>query len=187
VTASAFSDQTKLLQQMIQADPSLLKARSRANDILGGQATPLLVAASWDRVGAASTLLDAGATVDDVVAGKSGATALHLAAWNDDPALINLLLAHGAPLEAVSKSPAGTPLYWAVMRGGRNAVQSLLDRGATVTSDMIDLASRGVKRTDPASLPGNPTDYSAIALMLRDRLAAAPATAPAAPSPATKP
>jgi len=179
ITASAIFDQTALAMA-IQANPALLNSRSRANDVLGGQATPLLVAATWDRTDAVAVLLNAGAKVDDIFEGKSGATALHLAAWNDDPAMINLLLAHGAQIEAMSKSPVGTPLYWAVMRGGRNAVPALLARGATVTNDMVDLAAKGAKGTNPSkdpNLPGLPTDYAAIGVMLRDHMSAAPTTA----------
>ena len=186
VTASAISDQTAL-KLAIQTNPAQLNSRSRANDVLGGQATPLLVAATWDRTDAVAVLLDAGARVDDIFEGKSGATALHLAAWNDNPALINLLLAHGAQIEAVSKSPVGTPLYWAVMRGGRHAVPALLARGATVTNDMIDLAAKGAKGANPSkdpNLPGIPTDYAAIGVLLRDHMSAAPTTASA---PATSP
>jgi ankyrin repeat protein len=177
VCAVSMSDQTQL-KAMIKADPSLMDSRSRANDILGGQATPLLVGARWDRAGVVSTLLDAGAKVDDVFAGRSGASALHLAAWNDDADMINLLLAHHASIEAMSKSPPGTPLTWAVMRGGRNAVTALLQDGAAVTPDMVDMATRGAKGTDPANLPGRPTDYSAISVLLANHLAATPATKP---------
>jgi hypothetical protein len=177
VCAISVSDETQL-KSMITADPSLLQARSRDNDILGRQATPLLVGASWDRIKVVSTLLDAGAKVDDVFAGASGASALHVAAWNNDPAMINLLLSHDAPIEAVSRLPQGTPLTWAVMRGGRNAVQTLLDHGAAITPDMIDMAAKGAKGTDPANLPGKPTDYSAITLILQDHLPATPATKP---------
>jgi ankyrin repeat protein len=176
VAATSDKDQSTL-KKMIADDPSLIESRSRPTDILGSQETPLLVAASWDRVNVVSTLLDAGAKVDDVVGGKSGASALHLAAWNDDPALIDLLLAHGANLEAMSNSPAGTPLTWAVMRGGRKAVKDLLAHGATPTPDMLAMATKGVKGADPANLPGRATDYSAVSMFLREKLAE-PATKP---------
>lgn len=67
-----------------------------------------------------------------------GSTALHLAAHNGYRAMVAILLAHGADVDARSRShPARTPLQVAVSMHRLEIASVLLDHGADV--DMPDL------------------------------------------------
>ena len=90
--------------------------------------TPLMMAALKAEADAAAALLAHGAAVQ-----KDGWTPLHYAATGGSAAIVKLLLAKGALLEA--RSPNGsTPLMMAARYGNEEAVDALLaasaDRGA---------------------------------------------------------
>jgi len=86
--------------------------------------TPLMMAALKAEVDAASALVAHGAAVQ-----KEGWSPLHYAATGGSAAIVKLLLAKGAPLEA--RSPNGsTPLMMAARYGNEEAVDALLAAGA---------------------------------------------------------
>jgi peptide-methionine (S)-S-oxide reductase len=91
------------------------------------QATPeerqeaLALAVINRRVVAARLCLDAGADVNAFLTVHSHSTPLHQAAVNDDVAMLELLVARGANLDARDTLWNGTPLGWAVHTGKRNA------------------------------------------------------------------
>jgi len=74
--------------------------------------------------------------------GRHGATALHLAAWHGDVALVREILRHHPPLEVRDDDYSGTPLTWAAYasvdgwhpeRGDyAGVVETLLEAGAAV-------------------------------------------------------
>jgi ankyrin repeat protein len=65
--------------------------------------------------------LDAGADVGAFLPVHSHSTALHQAALADDVALVDLLLARGAPTDARDPTWNGTPLDWAIHGGSERA------------------------------------------------------------------
>ncbi len=69
---------------------------------------------------------------------QGGVTPLHLAAAGLDARGCERLLAAGAALEAPSHN--GTPLAWAALRDNRSAAELLLERGAVVTSELVESA-----------------------------------------------
>jgi len=86
--------------------------------------TPLMMAALKAEVDAATALVAHGAAVQ-----KEGWSPLHYAATGGSAAIVKLLLAKGAPLEA--RSPNGsTPLMMAARYGNEEAVDALLAAGA---------------------------------------------------------
>ena len=89
--------------------------------------TPLMMAALKAEVDAATALVAHGAAVQ-----KDGWSPLHYAATGGSAAIVKLLLAKGAPLEA--RSPNGTtPLMMAARYGNEEAVDALLAAGADRT------------------------------------------------------
>ena len=67
-----------------------------------------------DQPETARLALDAGADVAAFLPVHDHSTALHQAALTDDVALIDLLLARGAPTDARDRMWNGTPLDWAI-------------------------------------------------------------------------
>lgn len=80
--------------------------------------------------GAAKLALDAGADVNCFLPVHSHSTALHQAALHDDPALIEMLLAHGARTDVRDTLWDGTPLGWAMFSNRTAAIEALERVGA---------------------------------------------------------
>jgi peptide-methionine (S)-S-oxide reductase len=101
--------------------------RDRELDALLADAPPevrqdaLALAVINRQVEAARLCLDAGADVNAFLAVHKHSTPLHQAVVNDDVAMLRLLVAHGASLEARDKLWDGTPLGWAVHTKKRDA------------------------------------------------------------------
>ena len=93
-----------------------------------GGFTPLLFAAREGEVESARYLLAAGADVNDVAA--DGASALAIAAFSGQPALAELLIEHGADLNAAGGGYAA--LHAAVQRADLNLAKSLIAHGANL-------------------------------------------------------
>ena len=90
--------------------------------------TPLMMAALKAEVDAANALIAHGAAVQ-----KDGWTPLHYAATGGSAAIVKLLVAKGATIEA--RSPNGTtPLMMAARYGNEEAVDTLLAAGADRTA-----------------------------------------------------
>lgn len=163
---SAAMNDTAQVKRMIADKPEMVKSRSRPNDILGGGATPLIIAAAADRIEMTQLLLDAGADVNDK-ADADGMTALHEAAAADDDALARLLLDHGAAIDATNNLPLNqTPLQLAALAGNRKVTAILVARGAKVSPEMIEDATRGLEGKLPGATapPGN---YAAVLAILK--------------------
>jgi ankyrin repeat protein len=77
------------------------------------------------RLNAARLCLDAGADVNAYLPVHKHSQALHQAALHNDVALLELLVAHGARLDARDTLWDGTPLGWAV-RGKKQAAEAYL-------------------------------------------------------------
>ncbi|KFY33939.1 hypothetical protein V494_07201 [Pseudogymnoascus sp. VKM F-4513 (FW-928)] len=108
--------------------------------------TPLFMAVQYNRFKVAKVLLDAGADVEDT-GGQS--SALHLAAANGRPRMIQLLLNRQAPID-VSFPGFGTPLHQAAQLGNNECVKILLAAGA----DPNAMAKSGATPLKWAALKG---------------------------------
>src|SRR5262249_2178152 len=86
-------------------------------------------AALAGKAGEVARLLEAGADVNDQ--GDRG-TALHVAAFQGDVAMVTLLLDKGADIERVETALGGHPLHVAVTYNQPEVVALLLARGAIV-------------------------------------------------------
>ena len=91
---------------------ALLLAHGAAVNGSDGRETPLLGSASLGVERVSKVLVEAGAELEATSA--FGARALHWAAWVGTPATVDLLVAHGADIEAKCSEFAATPLFWAV-------------------------------------------------------------------------
>lgn len=88
---------------------------------------PLIAAVKSQDIGAVSTLLRDGVTVDERQ--LDGATALHWAVYRDNLEIVDLLLGAGADVNAVNR--LGTPALWlASMNGSAQLITRLLKAGA---------------------------------------------------------
>src|SRR5215469_15027157 len=121
------------LEQLLRENPSLAMLR------VDGKRTLLHVATDWpghfpNRAGIVSKLIEYGAAVDAAFIGEHSETPLHWAASSDDVDLIDVLLDHGADIEAPgSVIGGGTPLSDAVAFGQWKAARRLVERGARTT------------------------------------------------------
>jgi ankyrin repeat protein len=91
-------------------------------------AAPVADAAMRGDLAAVRTLLRQGADVN--AAQGDGMTALHWAAYNDEPELAAILLVAGANVEARTRLGDYTPLHLAAARAGAEVVTALLEAGA---------------------------------------------------------
>src|ERR1700730_12565523 len=89
----------KSLQRLLAENSNLANAR------VGGERTLLHVATDWpghfpNNMETVATLVAHGANVNAAFVGRHSETPLHWAASSDDVAVINVLLDHGANIEA---------------------------------------------------------------------------------------
>ena len=98
-----------------------------------GGFTPFLFAAREGSVESAEYLLAAGANVNDTAA--DGSTALAVAALSGQSAVAELLIEHGADLDADGGGYA--PLHATVLRGELSLAESLMAHGADVNIRLI--------------------------------------------------
>ena len=116
------TESVKVAKVLMDAKGADVDIRNRAGE------TPLMMAALKAEVDAVDALLAHGAAVQ-----KDGWSPLHYAATGGSAAIVKLLLARGAVLEA--RSPNGsTPLMMAARYGNEEAVDALLAAGADRTA-----------------------------------------------------
>lgn len=139
----------------------LLERGAKVNDFVETGAA--LGQAAWaGHAGVARLLLDAGAQVDqrDLIANY---TPLHWAASSEhsSPALVELLLARGADVNAEGAQPvdnylgvAQTPLMLARRRGDTPIVQALLRAGGKETSAPARVEKSAMQTAGDSSVPG---------------------------------
>jgi len=127
------SGDAKSLQRLLAENSNLVNAR------VDGERTLLHVATDWpghfpNNMDTVVTLVAHGADVNAAFAGRHSETPLHWAASSDDIAVIDVLLDHGANIEAQGGVVGGgAPLSDAVAFGQWNAARRLVERGARTT------------------------------------------------------
>lgn len=90
----------------------LLLAHGAAINGTYGRESPLIASASLGAEKVSKVLVIAGAELE--ATSIFGARALHWAAWMGAPATVELLIAHGADIDARCQEFEATPLFWAV-------------------------------------------------------------------------
>jgi len=131
--AAISSGDTKTLKRLLRQNSKL------ANTRVDEKRTLLHVATDWpghfpNNTETIAVLLASGADVNAAFAGRHSETPLHWAASSDDVGVIDVLLDHGANIEAQgSVIGGGTPMSDAVAFGQWHAARRLLDRGARTT------------------------------------------------------
>jgi uncharacterized protein len=127
------SGDTKTLKRLLRQDPAL--ANTRVDD----QRTLLHVATDWpgnfpNNTKTIAQLIASGGDVNAKFVGRHSEAPLHWAASSDDVAAIDVLLDHGADIEAPgSVIGGGTPMSDAVAFGQWKAARRLVERGARTT------------------------------------------------------
>merc|ERR1740130_1255318 len=109
---------------------SLVEAGGQVNARDVTDVTPLHYAARVGKAESATALLEMKADVTAVTS-DAGRMPLHAAAENGSVAVIQILLAAGAPLDAKDVRER-TPLHWACCSSREEAAAALLDAGADV-------------------------------------------------------
>jgi ankyrin repeat protein len=127
------SGDTKSLKRLLSENSNL------ANTRIDDQRTLLHVATDWpghfpNNTETIAALVASGADVNAEFAGRHSETPLHWAASSDDVGAIDVLLDHGANIEARgSVIGGGTPMSDAVAFGQWRAARRLVERGARTT------------------------------------------------------
>ena len=97
----------------------------------GDDDVTLLEWAIWNQKPASlSALLEAGA--DPAVPGMDSETVAHMAAMADDPQYLQVLIAHGAPVDVVSVRGGRTPIFRAVQSRRKAQFDLLVKAGADI-------------------------------------------------------
>jgi len=128
---------TPLAEAVAEGDVSAIRTLAPATDlsIRGDGDVTLLEWAIWNRKPASlSALLEAGA--DPAAPGMDSETVAHMAALVDDPQYLQVLIAHGAPVDLVSTHGGRTPIF--------RTVQSRRD----AQFDLLVKAGADIRRTD---------------------------------------
>src|ERR1700730_16112823 len=121
------------LKQALETDRDLVRTT------IDGQRTLLHVATDWpghfpNNSASVTELILSGADVNPTFIGRHSETPLHWAASTDDVAVLDILLDHGADIEARGGVVGGgTPLADAVAFGQWRAARRLVEREARTT------------------------------------------------------
>ena len=121
------------LRQLLEDAPGLV------NERIDGQRTLLHVATDWpghfpNNAATVAVLIASGAAVNSPFIGRHSETPLHWAASSNDVDVLDVLLDHGADIEADGGViGGGTPLADAVAFGQWQAARRLVERGAVTT------------------------------------------------------
>lgn len=151
------------LQEMLEAlDPSEIDELIRSTDELG--MTPLLWSAKRGFGDTVEVLLAFGGDRAEVIAAQDadGATALHHACRKGHNEIAQLLIAAGAPTNAVNHDKS-TPLHWAARKNNVAGLRSLINSGAD-----LDVKNKwGATALDNAKFADH---MEAIALLATDQV-----------------
>lgn len=126
-----------LATAVAEGDAARIRALAPSADLAahGEDNVTLLEWAIWNQKPASlSALLEAGADASEP--GMDSETVAHMAAMVDDPQYLQLLIAHGAPVDVVSARAGRTPVF--------RAVQSRRD----AQFDLLVKAGADLRRTD---------------------------------------
>ena len=124
---------TPLAEAVAEGDVSAIRTLAPATDlsIRGDGDVTLLEWAIWNRKPASlSALLEAGA--DPAAPGMDSETVAHMAALVDDPQYLQVLIAHGAPVDLVSTHGGRTPIFRTVQSRREAQFDLLVKAGADV-------------------------------------------------------
>ncbi len=121
------------LGDLLQLEALLAAGHELVHEFSGDGWTPLHLAAAFGTPEAVSALLAVGARVDTLSRNPQQNHPLHAAlALGKNPDSIRLLLAHGAPVNAV-QAGGFTPLFSAAIANRRDLAEILLSHGADPT------------------------------------------------------
>ena len=124
---------TPLAEAVAEGDVSAIRTLAPATDLSmrGDGDVTLLEWAIWNRKPASlSALLEAGA--DPAAPGMDSETVAHMAALVDDPQYLQVLIAHGAPVDLVSTHGGRTPIFRTVQSRREAQFDLLVKAGADV-------------------------------------------------------
>jgi len=153
------SGDTGSLKQLLSQNSKLAHTR------VDGQRTLLHVATDWpghfpNNEETIATLIACGADVNATFVGRHSETPLHWAASTDDVGVIDVLLDHGANIEAKGAViDSSTPLSDAVAFGQWQAARRLIERGARTTLwqaaalGLMDRVRENFNAVPPPALP----------------------------------
>ncbi len=99
--------------------------------VRGDQGATLLEWAIWNRRPRALVAL-LQASADPSLPGMDGETVVHMAAMVRDPTYLEILLAHGAPVDPVRQGNGWTPLFRAVLHRRHAQREALVAAGADI-------------------------------------------------------
>lgn len=122
-----------LANAVAAGDVSSIRALAPAADLAahGDDNVTLLEWAVWNQKPASlSALLEAGANAAEP--GMDSETVAHMAAMADDPQYLQVLIAHGAPVDVVSARAGRTPIFRAVQSRRDAQFDLLVKAGADV-------------------------------------------------------
>jgi uncharacterized protein len=152
------SGDVQALKDMLREDPGLATAR------VDGMRTLLHVATDWpghfpNGVEIVMTLIEHGADVNAPAVGPHTETPLHWAASCDDVAVLDVLLDHGADIEARGAViGGGTALSDAVAFGQWKAARRLVERGARAS--LWEAAALGMEVEGYFAAPVSPDEVT---------------------------
>ena len=118
----------KIVSLLLQRNPAGVAVLDTKNN------TPLHLAVKKYDTEMVTLLLNANVPIE--AHDSDGLSALHLAAWNDKCAIVKLILAKGASIDAQDGSSKCTALHWAAWNGHVDMVELLL--GADAKIDIQD-------------------------------------------------
>lgn len=172
------------LRAAIEADPSVLHARTTPDRFtptkeqaahiymytIGSDATLLHAAATAGRREVLELLL-AGGLDPNARGGYDDQTPMHAAAWHDRPQAIRTLAAAGGdpdrPSGTIHRTP---PLVWGIINGSLDAIEALLEVGATVEPGHVEDARAGAAGAFREYSAAPRERHEAIAARLREAL-----------------
>lgn len=133
-TALPFPAELQELAQAVSAGDTEAIARlvpGAPVQLTGDDNVTLLEWAIWHRQpDALDALLRAG--LDPALPGMDGESVAHLAASVDDPRYLQILIAHGAPVDLIGGRAARTPLFRAILSRRQQQANLLLANGADI-------------------------------------------------------
>ena len=158
----AFSGDREGLQRVLRRYPALVESFTEDDRLA------LNRAAERGNVEAAKLLLEAGFDIAFKGTKDWGSTPLHIAAWHGRADIVEMLIAHGAPLDAKANKPEdGVALGWAAHGSShcRNPqgdyprlVRAMLAAGAIPWSNITDMSSPEVSEVFHSVFAGHIAD-----------------------------
>lgn len=137
----------------------ILEQPDQVNAVASDGFQPLGLAAFFGHLEIARLLIEAGAEVDSASHNPLKVMPLHSAAAGDWAEIVQLLIAHGAPVNA-RQAEGFAPLHSAAQNGSIDIIQALLAAGAEVNA-------REVEGKTPLTYAVNENHQEAVDLLLK--------------------